>query len=123
MQNPFFYPGKGVALRTVTGATGNVIADPVVTDIPNGSYSEGVAFHDCLEGIFSLEFQAGDATTDVDVETSGTQDFAVSEVYETLAVTGARNYSFNAGGPAVGFFRVRNSSGRVARVFHQKRIL
>lgn len=121
-QNPFLYPGEGQAVRQVTGATGNVIADPVVTDIPNGGYGEGFAAHDCLEIMFKLYFTDGNATTDVDIEYSATSDFAQSNIYESVAVTGLRGFAWNAGAPISGYMRIRNNSGRILRAKVQKRI-
>lgn len=123
MINPWFYPGNGVPVRQVVGSTGNVIKDPVVTDIPNAGYGEGFAGFDCLEPMFSLYFTDGAATTDVDIEYSGTSDFAVSQIYETIAVTGLRAYSWNPGSPIAGYIRIRNNSGRILRATCQKRIM
>lgn len=121
MQNPFLYPGQGLPLRKVEGDTGNVLTQETTVD--NGEYTESIGAHDCLELMFSGTLN-GAASGDILVEQSGTPDFAHYHTFATIDLAaGDRAFSWSAGEPMAGFFRLKNESGARLTPLCQKRII
>lgn len=122
MQNPFLYPGRGLALRAVAASTGNALAVPETTTIPNSGFSEIIAAHDCLELSFEFVFGAA-ATGNVLIEEVIDKTASVAgETYATVAATSERIVRWNAGKPLQGMFRIQNTSGQSLTAYCQKRI-
>lgn len=119
--NPFLHPGRGVALRRATGATGNTLTSPETTTIPAGGYTEVVGGADCLEMMFEAVFAAA-ATGDVVVRELTTPGAAAGETFSTDTLAGELIWRFNAGEPLSGFFQVYNNTDQAATIYVQKRI-
>lgn len=122
LQNQFFHPGRGLALRKVAASTGNLPDAPETTTIPDGGYSETFAGHDAIECL--LEFVAAAAATGnilvEEVIDSGAS--VAGETYATIALSAERVGRWNATKPLGGFFRVKNSCGQSITAYLQKRI-
>ncbi len=121
MLHPFMNADVGVPLRKVSGATGNALAAPATTVIPNEGYTEIVNGHDGEELTFWFVFAAA-ATGDVVIERCPTNGAAVSEEHETITVAGSRCISWAAGETLVGFYRVKNETDQNVVVNHNNRI-
>lgn len=122
MRNPFLYPGRGKALRRVTGSTGNTPYGPETTTIPDGEYSELIAAHDCRDLLFEFVFAAA-ATGTVGIEKVADETASTGgESFSSESVSAALTHNWSAGEPLIGFFRIKNASGQDLTAYCQKEI-
>lgn len=119
MQNQFLIPGLGQKLRKATSGTNNLPLND--TTIEDGSYTEWVSAHDCLELMFGFEFAAS-ATGSIVIERCADPSGVLSETHETVTITASRFQSWAAGETLLGHYRVLNSSGQTANIYFNKRI-
>ena len=122
MQNPFLYPGRGVLLREVAAATGNVPSNPSTTTIADGEYSETFSAHDCLEVMLEIVFD-GAINGDVLIETLVDANASIDgDTFDTATAVATAVIHWNAGEALTGYFRIKNTSGDDCSVYLQKRI-
>lgn len=121
MKPILLYEGQGKTLRQAAAATGSVLADPVITAIEVGEYTEGFAGFDCLE--YNLFFKADAAATgDLVIEISGSNEFANAETWHTVVMTADIYGNWKSGGLLGGFFRVQNDTDQPVTIILQKRL-
>lgn len=122
-QNPTFYPGRGLPLRHVASATGD-LSDHAVT-IPDSSYSEVFSGGGCVA--WSLELVTDDGannTGNVLIEQcDGPKAANGGQLFDTVAFASENVKIWPSGGPLPGFFRVNNTSGVTIRAYLQKQIM
>jgi hypothetical protein len=122
-QNPTFYPGRGLQLRHVASATGDLSDQAVV--IPTGEYSEVFQGGGCVA--WSLEFvidNGASTTGDVLIQQCDDQHAANNgQLFDTVSFASENVKSWPSGGPLPGFFRVKNTSGASIRAYLQKQIM
>lgn len=120
MPNPFLNPGAGTALRKVTASTGNALAAPETTVIPDAGYTEIVAAHEGAQMIFLFIFAAAATGTVVIEEVIDSSASVAGETFATETVTADRVHRWNAGEPLTGYFRIKNTSGQNMTVYYNQ---
>ena len=122
MPRPFLFPPQSHPLRQVTASTGNVVANPVVTAIPNNGYSEVFSGDNGIETLLEFVFGAA-ATGDVLIEkVSDSVATVAGTTFDTVTATVELSKNWSSQQPISGSYRVRNTSGQTCICYLNYRI-